>query len=152
MRAAGGRLGENSEVLLSCGSAVAAASLVVAGLAVAEPAVKARPAEAPGFHLFTPFRALRPAPPLPDVAVFGRESLVRLPGDPDSVLTLGGPVPSGEPRFRFAVEVNEAVLKLIAPDPKVHPDDVRSRAGGDWQPVDATGRPYQLRLGARLVW
>ncbi len=88
----------------------------------------------------------------PEIGVFSGESLVRLPGDPDSVLTLGGPVPSGEPRFRFAIEVNEAVLKLIPPDPRVRPDDTRSRAGGDWQPVDATGRPYQLRLGARLVW
>lgn len=125
---------------------------LLAGLAAADPAVKARAADVPGLRFHFPAGTLRSVPPPPEIGVFSGESLIRLPGDPDSVLTLGGPVPSGEPRFRFAIEVNEAVLKLIPPDPRVRPDDTRSRAGGDWQPVDATGRPYQLRLGARLVW
>lgn len=125
---------------------------LLAGLAVADPGVKARAAEAPGFRLVLPAGLFRSTPFPPELGVFSEESLIRLPGDPDSVLTLGGPVPSGEPRLRFAIEVNEAVLKLIPPDPRVRPEDTRSRAGGDWQPVDATGRPYQLRLGARLVW
>ena len=124
----------------------------LAGLAAADPGVKTRAPEVPGFRLVLPTGFFRSTPLPPEIGVFSGESLVRLPGDPDSVLTLGGPVPSGEPRFRFAIEVNEAVLKLIPPDPRVRPDDTRSRAGGDWQPVDATGRPYQLRLGARLVW
>ena len=80
------------------------------------------------------------------------ESLVRLPGDPDSVFTLGGPGPSGEPRVRLAVEVNEATLKLLAPDPKVEASDTRPRSGGDWKPIDSAGRPYQLRFGARIIW
>ena len=80
------------------------------------------------------------------------ESLVRLPGDADSVFTLGGPGPSGEPRFRLAVEVNEATLKLLAPDPKVEANDTRPRSGGDWKPIDSAGRPYQLRFGARIIW
>ena len=29
---------------------------------------------------------------------------------------------------------------------------MRGRSGGDWKPIDATGRPYQLRFGARLIW
>ena len=80
------------------------------------------------------------------------ESLVRLPGDPDSLFTLGGPGPSGQARVRLAVEVNEAALKLLAPDPKVESTDFAAGPGGDWKPIDSAGRPYQLRFGARLIW
>jgi len=145
-------LGENRAVLVPRGRALLLVASLLAGTAVAEPAVKARAGDEPGLRIHLPADLLRPAPAAPELGVFSEESLIRLPGDPDSVLTLGGPVPSGEPRLRFAIEVNEAVLKLIPPDPRVRADDTRSRAGGDWQPVDATGRPYQLRLGARLVW
>ncbi len=100
-----------------------------------------------------------PAPPASDAAAplagldpAKGQSLVRLPGDADSVFSLGGPGPSGEPRVRFAVEVNEASLKLLAPDPKVDSTDTRPRPGGDWKPIDSAGRPYQLRFGARIIW
>ena len=139
-------------MLVPCGRALVFAASLLAGLASADPGVKARAAEGTGFRLHLPACVFRSTPLPLELGVLSGESLIRLPGDPDSVLTLGGPVPSGEPRLRFAIEVNEAVLKLIPPDPRVCPDDTRSRAGGDWQPVDATGRPYQLRLGARLVW
>ena len=139
-------------MLVPCGRALALIASLLAGLAAADPGVKARAAEGTGFRLVLPTGLFRSTPLPLELGVFSDESLIRLPGDPDSVLTLGGPVPSGEPRIRFAIEVNEAVLKLIPPDLRVRPDDTRSRAGGDWQPVDATGRPYQLRLGARLVW
>ncbi|MHB8796942.1 MAG: hypothetical protein ACYDBY_00630 [Thermoanaerobaculia bacterium] len=139
-------------MLVPCGRALVLIASLIAGLAAADPAVKARAVEGSGFRIHFSAFAFRLAPLPPELGVFSDESLIRLPGDPDSVLTLGGPVPSGEPRLRFAIEVNEAVLKLIPPDPRVRPDDTRSRAGGDWHPVDATGRPYQLRLGARLVW
>ena len=81
-----------------------------------------------------------------------QESPFRLPGDSDSVLTLGGRSPSGKLSLRAAVEVNDVVLKAIPPDPAVAPTDARPRASGSWSPLDAWGRPYQLRLGARLVW
>jgi hypothetical protein len=80
------------------------------------------------------------------------ESLIRLPGDPDSVVTLGGTALSGEPRLRLAVEVNEVALKVLAPDPTIDAKDAKGRPSADWKPIDATGRPYQLRLGARLIW
>lgn len=130
------------------------ASLLLAGAVAAqpEPLVELRDPAAGRFLLF-------PAPPAAAaVRTFaglgppGTESLVRLPGDADSVFTLGGPAPSGQPRLRLAVEVNEVLLKTLAPDPAVDRDDARGRIGGDWKPIDAFGRPYQLRLGARLIW
>lgn len=128
--------------------------LLLAGVAASEPEPLADPrGPAPSrFQLF-------PAPPAAAaVRSFTglepprTESLVRLPGDADSVFTLGGPAPSGRPRLRLAVEVNEVLLKTLAPDPAVAEDDARGRIGGDWKPVDSFGRPYQLRLGARLIW
>ena len=44
------------------------------------------------------------------------------------------------------------MLKALAPDPTIEPNDPKGRAGGDWKPIDARGRPYQLRFGARLIW
>ena len=104
------------------------------------------------FRLFLAPPALQASAPLAGLDAVKAESLVRLPGDPDSVFSLGGPGPSGEPRFRLAVEVNEATLKLLAPDPKVESNDTRPRSGGDWKPIDSAGRPYQLRFGARIIW
>ena len=137
-----------TDVLWLCG--VSGVLLLLAGSAFAERPLALRPAEAPRFHLFPTLPATDR--PFAVVDAGRKESLVWLPGDDDSVFTLGGPAPSGEPRLRFAVEVNEVVLKVLAPDPLVPTDDVRGRLGGDWKPIDATGRPYQLRLGARLIW
>ena len=78
--------------------------------------------------------------------------LLHQPGDPDSLFTLGSPTPQGELRLQAAVEVNEVILRALAPDLRVDPSDTRSRAAGDYRALDATGRPYQLRLGAKLVW
>ena len=73
-------------------------------------------------------------------------------GDPDSLFTFGSPTPHGELRLKAAFEVNDIVLKAIAPDVRIDPSSTRPRSGGDYQALDAGGRPYQLRLGARLVW
>lgn len=132
---------------------VVAAIFLGARMAAGEPLVaEPRPAPPQRFQLF-------PAPPasgvprtLEGLEQVSVESLVRLPGDSDSVFTLGGPAPSGEPSLRFAVEVNEVLLKVLAPDPSVDPNDLRGRIGGDWKPLDSAGRPYQLRFGARLIW
>ena len=134
------------------------AGVVLAGAfaaSAAEVDAPARPAPKEEFHLFlafpVPLESLAgPAPFTLDPA--RPESFVRLAGDPDSVVTLGGPALSGEPRLRFAVEVNEVALKILAPDPTVDAKDTRGRSGADWKPIDAMGRPYQLRLGARLIW
>ena len=132
-------------------------SLVLLSLAGAASAIVPSPVEAPSapsplFRLFLAPPALQASAPLAGLGAVKAESLVRLPGDPDSVFSLGGPGPSGEPHFRLAVEVNEATLKLLTPDPKVEASDTRPRSGGDWKPIDSAGRPYQLRFGARIIW
>jgi hypothetical protein len=73
-------------------------------------------------------------------------------GDPDSLFTIGKPSPQGELHLLAAVELNEIFLKAIRPDPLVLSNDTRPRAAGSFLPVDSQRRPYQLRLGARLVW
>ncbi|MGA7992262.1 MAG: hypothetical protein WCC53_12555 [Thermoanaerobaculia bacterium] len=73
-------------------------------------------------------------------------------GDPDSLFTLGKPSPQGELHLLAALEVNEIFLKAIPPDPLVSSSDTRPRAAGSFLPFDSQRRPYQLRLGARLVW
>lgn len=78
--------------------------------------------------------------------------LLHQQGDPDSLFTLGGPTPGGELHVKAAIEVNETFLKVLAPDPLVQPNDTRPRAPGSFLPFDTYSRPYQLRLGARLVW
>ena len=78
--------------------------------------------------------------------------LLHQAGDPDSLFTLGEPTPEGEVHLKAAIEVNEIFLKAIPPNPLVAPGDTRPRAPGSFLPVDTSGRPYQLRLGARLVW
>lgn len=119
-----------------------------------EPTVESRPPSAPAspFRLFAAPPALAPVPrAIEGIEPLRPENLFRLPGDPDSVFSLGGPAPSGEPRVRLAVEVNEVLLKVLAPEPNVDPNDGKARSGGDWKPLDAAGRPYQLRFGARLI-
>jgi len=73
-------------------------------------------------------------------------------GDPDSLFTLGDPTPGGEVHLKAAIEVNELFLKAIPPDARAGSADTRPRAAGSFLPLDGSGRPYQLRLGARLVW
>jgi hypothetical protein len=68
------------------------------------------------------------------------------------MFTLGRPSPHGEVHLLAAVEVNEIFLKAIPPNPLVSASDTRPRSPGSVLPVDSQGRPYQLRLGARLVW
>ncbi|HYN41790.1 MAG TPA: hypothetical protein VE129_08440 [Thermoanaerobaculia bacterium] len=128
--------------------------LFVAGAvaAAAQPRVEVPSTSPQQFRLFLAPPALQASAPLAGVGAVKTESLVRLPGDPDSVFSLGGPGRSGEPQFRLAIEVNEATLKLLTPDPKVEASDTRPRSGGDWKPIDSAGRPYQLRFGARIIW
>ncbi len=134
------------------GLLVVVSSLAHAGVATAQPRTEMPAAALPIFRLFAAPPALEAAAPVAELDATRTDSLVRLPGDADSVFTLGGPAPSGQPRVRLAVEVNEAILRVLAPDPKVESTDLRGRAGGDWKPIDASGRPYQLRLGARIIW
>jgi len=123
-----------------------------AAAASADPHEETRPPAPAKFQLFPAPPSMSTVLPLSGLDGAKQESLLRLPGDSDSVFTLGGPGPSGEPRVRLAVEVNEVVLKILAPDPKLDANDLRGRSGGDWKPIDATGRPYQLRFGARVIW
>lgn len=112
-----------------------------------------RPAFSVPFRLFAAPPALATeAKPFAGLEPPRLEYLFRLPGDADSVFSLGGPAPSGEPRVRLAVEVNEVLLKVLAPEPNIDPSDGKPRIGGDWKPIDTAGRPYQLRFGARLIW
>ncbi len=78
--------------------------------------------------------------------------LLHQPGDPDSLFTTGSPTPQGKLHLQAAVEVNEVVLRALAPDLRVDPSDTRFRSAGDYRALDATGRPYQFRLGAKFVW
>ena len=116
----------------------------------------AEPAAAP--LRFPPRESFRLFPALPDVPHLDFSGspedrrLFHQQGDPDSMFTIGKSSPQGELRLLAAVEVNEILLKAVPPDPLVSPTDMRGRAAGSFLPVDNQGRPYQLRLGARLVW
>lgn len=126
--------------------------LTVAGAEAAGPRAGGPLVAPTAFQLFPAPPSSEAATPLAGLDPAKPDSLVRLPGDADSVFTLGGPGPSGQARLRLAVEVNEVLLKALSPDPKLESNDLRGRAGGDWKPLDAAGRPYQLRFGARLIW
>ncbi len=100
------------------------------------------------------FFSLSPLP-LPVLDLSGLPDEKRLfhqQGDPDSLFTLGDPTPGGQVHLKAAIEINELFLKAIPPDASVGSADTRPRAAGSFLPLDASGRPYQLRLGARLVW
>jgi hypothetical protein len=100
------------------------------------------------------FFSLTPLP-LPALDLSGLPEEKRLfhqQGDPDSLFTLGDPTPGGQVHLKAAIEINELFLKAIPPDASVGSADTRPRAAGSFLPLDASGRPYQLRLGARLVW
>jgi hypothetical protein len=73
-------------------------------------------------------------------------------GDPDSLFTLGDATPEGHVHLKAAIELNEIHLKAIPPDASQGLGDTRPRAAGSFLPLDGSGRPYQFRLGARLVW
>lgn len=102
------------------------------------------------FRLFS----LEPLPtPVLDLSGLPEDKrLFHQQGDPDSLFTIGEPTPGGQVRLTAAIEVNEIFLKAIPPDARVGSPDTRPRAAGSFLPLDASGRPYQLRLGARLVW
>jgi hypothetical protein len=109
-----------------------------------------RPALVERFRVFS----LTPLPlPVLDLSGMPEEKrLFHQQGDPDSLFTLGDPTPGGEVHLKAAIEVNELFLKAIPPDGRVGSADTRPRAAGSFLPLDLSGRPYQLRLGARLVW
>ena len=100
------------------------------------------------------FRLFPQLAPEPHLGLSGtvEERLFHQPGDPDSTFTLGKPSPGGEVHVLAVIDVNEIHLKAIPPDPLIQSGDTRVRAAGSFFPVDGQGRPYQLRLGARLVW
>ncbi len=98
--------------------------------------------------LFSPSASRRVPSGMPE----GHERLLHQPGDPDSLLTLGGSSPEGELRVKPAFEINEIFLKANPPDIHVDPTDTRPRSAGSFTALDERGRPYQFRLGARLVW
>ena len=121
-------------------------------VAPAPPAPSSRPPLVQQFRLF-PFELL-PSPAL-DLSGPSRPDEKRLfhqQGDPDSLFTLGDPTPGGEVHLKATIEVNELFLKAIPPDAGLGSTDTRPRAAGSFLPFDGFGRPYQLRLGARLVW
>lgn len=101
------------------------------------------------------FRLFQDLAPDPRVSIAGATEQHRLfhqAGDPDSLFTLGAPPPDGEAHLLAVIDVNETFLKVLPPDPQVQPNDTRPRAAGSFLPFDTYSRPYQLRLGARLVW
>lgn len=148
-----------------CATVFAVIALLLAGAAAAQedaaaPAGKVRspaaggtaaPLRLPPVEAFRLFPQLA-APPTFDLSGLESRRLLHQQGDPDSLFTLGEPTPEGEVHWKAAIEVNEIFLKAIAPDPLVSPNDTRPRAAGSFLPLDSQGRPYQLRLGARLVW
>jgi len=77
---------------------------------------------------------------------------IRQTGDPDSVVSPGSPTPSNHLALKASFEINDLLLKAYEPDPTVDPHDNRTRGAGAFSPLDARGRPLQLRFGARLVW
>ena len=81
-----------------------------------------------------------------------RDRLFHMSGDPDALFTLGDLGGSDTMRVKAALELNDVILHAITPDLNLAPSDTRQRAAGDYCALDAIGRPYQFRLGARLVW
>lgn len=132
------------------GNCVLVAIMLAGAAAAAEDAVA--PLRLPPVETFKLFPQAAPEPRVELSGALEDRRLFHQPGDPDSQFTLGKPSPQGEVRVLAVVDVNEIFLKAIAPDPLVSSSDTRPRAAGSFLPVDGQGRPYQLRLGARLVW
>lgn len=117
------------------------------------PAPHAASSRPPLVQRFRLFPLELPPPPTLDLSGMPEEKrLFHQQGDPDSLFTLGDPTPGGQVRLKAAIEINELFLKAIPPDGRVGSADTRPRAAGSFLPLDLSGRPYQLRLGARLVW
>ncbi len=89
---------------------------------------------------------------LDDIARPSERISIRQPGDPDSVVSPGSPSPTQELKLLPAFEINDILLKAYTPDALLDPHDNRVRAAGAYSPLDEHRRPYQFRLGARLVW
>lgn len=126
-------------------------ALLLAGVAAAEDDA-AQPLRLPPVEKFQLFPPVTLEPRVSLAGASEDRRLFHQPGDPDSQFTLGKQSPQGEVRVLAVVDLNEIFLKAIAPDPLVSSSDTRPRAAGSFLPVDGQGRPYQLRLGARLVW
>ncbi|HMA28438.1 MAG TPA: hypothetical protein VKS23_01115 [Thermoanaerobaculia bacterium] len=118
--------------------------------AAGAPVPPPRPPLVERFQLFS----LTPLPlPVLDLSGLPEEKrLFHQQGDPDSLFTLGDPTPEGQVHVKPAIEVNEIFLKAVPPDASQGLGETRPRAAGSFLPLDRSGRPYQLRLGARLVW
>ena len=143
-------------VLLLAATAAAEDDAAPSAPSAFEPGL-ARTNPAPRLHLppietFRLFPQTEPEPRVDLSGASGDHRLFHQAGDPDSVFTLGTPTPGGEVHLKASFEVNESFLKAIPPDPLMQGSSTRPRAAGSFLPVDTTGRPYQLRLGARLVW
>ena len=139
------------------GRAFAILLILSATAAAAEPAAPAPSptpaAERPHFNLLRLFGDLHSLLPIRIEPRTGPKKVsVRQPGDPDSVISPGAPTPSQHVTMKPAFEINDILLKAYGPDPTVDPHDNRVRGAGAFSPLDAGGRPYQFRLGARLVW
>lgn len=72
-------------------------------------------------------------------------------GDPDSLFSLGG-TEAGRFRVGAAIEINDVIPRLVAPEPESARAGDRPRVTGNYQSVDRLGNPRQLRVGARLKW
>jgi hypothetical protein len=114
------------------------------------PAAPQRPPLVERFRLFS-FTPL-PLPVLDLSGLTEEKRLFHQSGDPDSLFTLGDSTPEGQVHLKAAIELNEIFLKAIPPDASQGFGETRPRAAGSFLPLDGSGRPYQLRLGARLVW
>jgi hypothetical protein len=128
--------------------------LAANGADVSTPALPPAPApaalQAPRFRLFPELSlsSLR----FGDLVRSPEKVSIRQAGDPDSVISPGAPSPTNELKLIPAFEINDILLKAYSPDANLDPHDNRFRAAGAFSPLDHAGRPYQLRLGARLVW
>ena len=137
---------------------ILAVLLILAGTAAAvEPAAPVQGPtptdERPQFNLLRFFGDLRSLLPIRiEARTAPKKISLRQSGDPDSVISPGAPTPSQQMAMKPAFEVNDILLKAYRPDPTVDPNDNRVRGAGAFSPLDAGGRPYQFRLGARLVW
>jgi len=114
------------------------------------PAPPPRPPLVERFRLFS--LTTLPLPVLDLSGLPEEKRLFHQSGDPDSLFTLGDSTPGGEVHLKAAIELNEMFLKAVPPDASQGFGDTRPRAAGSFLPFDRSGRPYQLRLGARLVW
>jgi hypothetical protein len=118
--------------------------------ASASPAAEPHQMHTERFTLFP--QVLAPRPTVDLSGSLEEKRMFHQSGDPDSLFTLGQATPGGEVHLKAAIELNEMFLKAVPPDARVNPSDTRPRAAGSFLPMDNSGRPYQLRLGARLVW